>query len=238
MLQQAVRVESPMTSMTEDALWAANLGALRDAIERDPQDGVERVKTRIRKLDAEISAVANRREIVARSKLGGDGAATSVEIVIDANLHKLNGRMAELRELIRKIKRSGAAAPVRPGGIALWGLPDGLKLSAEDLHNGWALMYGRSEARAVAYQQTIPGGGDMGSSGEMLVAQYFGWNKEMARHRMGTWAVTELVCEGKELSEVAKLRRSFPEVVRLMMQSGLSLYHALYPPIDRRAEQA
>ena len=222
----------------EDALWQQHLEVLRTAIEQQQADAIDRVKLEIRKLDGEIAAVANRREILARSNAKG-GIYSSIEVVIDANLARLNKRMGDLRDLlknVRKVMLPDKAGPtpeaaVKPILNSLLDLPEGLRAAAVELRCGWIVRSPAAQKVKAAQMERIggPSVGEYGETAGTLEQRYLGWAREMGRQRIPAWPIEDVVILDRGYLESATLRRSDGSVVRGLVEIGLRVYCIEYP---------
>lgn len=90
------RVSSLNASAGERALWAEHLAVLRSALDQGKPDAIQNAKSEIRRLDGEVSALANRRELMAQN--GRDMAQITLAIEGRA------GRIADIRGILQNLK--------------------------------------------------------------------------------------------------------------------------------------
>lgn len=223
---------------TEDDLWQQHVAALKAGIDSQQADAIERVKLEIRRLDGEIAAVANRRELLARTE-AKTGIYGSIGIVVDARLAMLNKRMADLRDLLRDVRRvmlpdSPGPTPEtrqKPPFASVRDLSEGLQAGAVELRCGWVVRQPVSQKVKAAQMERIggPSAGDYGAVAETLERRYLGWAKAMARIGAPVWPVRDIVIEDRGWWEAAKLRRSDPGLIRLLVEAALTVYVIEFP---------
>lgn len=106
------KVKQNPISADEPALWVEHLRVLKARLTRGDPKGLKRVQGEIAKLDGEISAMANRRELAARGVIKAVDQAfdeidrqVTVETVLTAQIEAAAAKVRDLAMLIKGLKR-------------------------------------------------------------------------------------------------------------------------------------
>jgi hypothetical protein len=207
-------------------LWQQHVETLRAGIRARKPDAAERVRLEIRKIEGELAPVVRRRAIVDACKAAGELVQPALEIVLDANIATLRGKLKQLHAVLRETKAApiadtGATPEVAARPLPLQDIPEPHRQSAEDLRSGWIAKTARTQAARSRFDE-MPG--EAGQVAERFEVAFDRWRAEMERQRLWTWPTILIVCEGRSVMQAAQLRRADPRIIALMLQAGLLTY--------------
>lgn len=218
----------PAAAPTEADLWASHVATLREAIRRRQPGAIDRVRTEIRKLDAELGALVSTAAVrQARARTGTAGPTNTG--AISERIDLLRAKLADLRALNRSPKAApladatGATAETALRSAGDDGLPDHLRDAADALRGGYLLRFGQA-TEAVSKMEASYGRALLGERADALEVAYRAWRAEMQRLELPTWPTLETICRGKPQAEVAALRRCDRHLVQLATIAGLEVY--------------
>jgi hypothetical protein len=209
-------------------LGEQHVDTLRAGIRDRKPDAADRVRLQIRKVESELAPVVLRRAIVERCKAAGELVQPALEVVLDANIAALRGKLRELHGVLRETRASaiadhGATQEVAARPLPTRDIPEEFHQTAEDLRSGWIAKTARAQAARMRFDE-VPGEG--GQVAERLEIAFDRWHAEMARQRIMVWPVLLIVCEGKSALEAARLRGMDPRAISFLMQAGLIVFEA------------
>lgn len=246
----------------ETLIWSKHVRALRAAIEARKPDALDRVKLEVAKKETEISALANRRELMAQTAMRDEARALeqidrledqinrAQEALpkrmgqIDRQIARLNKQMGDLEKLTRGLRKTmldndtgqNPEAEMHERDKSLAGMSSDQCRAAEDIRIGYLVRAGRGFDISARYEEPMPGGRDeIGKRRNILDERYGEYVQEMHRQRRAMCWVIDVVCENMTAWDSAQRRRVAPAKVLETLAEDLQLYADRFPPLDHKS---
>lgn len=240
------------TPNPEDDAWQRHVEALRRAIKARKPDAVQRIKAEVAKLDSQISALANRRELAAQTFANDQQRRQALHsatmATIERRITELAAKMDDLRAITKRIGSTmldndtgeTPEAKQHPQDTTIACLSPEQCRAADDLREGYRTRLAGMMAGSGRYEPPMPPGeSGQGNRVRALEERYGEWITLMGTSRMAIRWIVDIFGEGDQTIDGAAIawKTDKAKVVEAI-RYGLQLYADNFPSLDRRERLA